>query len=250
MNHGLQDYTKYQFTLRELIRHGLIGSMYYFILGMLFYQNVILAIGACLALPFYVRDQRRQSSSRKQQKLKEQFREAIYALGSSLSAGRSVEQAFIQSLDDLKLLYDEDAMIVVEWSAIVHKVSTNETVESALEDFAGRTGLEDIMNFAGIFVIAKRTGGDLIHAIRSATDIINEKMDIQKEIDLLVTQKVYEQRILSYIIPGMILFFTLSSPDFLSPLYEGFSGRFIMSLALAMYLFSNQMGRRIIAIEV
>ncbi|MDF1617095.1 type II secretion system F family protein [Petrocella sp. FN5] len=239
------DYTKKEWTL-----HILWGIAYYFIMGMIFFNHLMFAGIACLGVYFHIKEQKSLSVKKRKYILREQFREAMYTLSSSLSAGRSAEQAFIQTLADLRILYDHQTDIITEWSLIVKKLNMNETIESALEDFAMRAGVEDIHNFTGVFIMAKRTGGDLIRIIRETTHMINEKIEIQKEIDLLVVQKQFEQKILSYIIPGMILFFQLTSPDFLSPLYETFIGRLVMVFALFLYLLSRKIGEKIVTIEV
>jgi len=243
-------YNKCYYTKKEWTWHILWGIAYYFIMGMIFFNHLILASIACLGVYFHIKTQRTRSIKKRKHILREQFREAMYTLSSSLSAGRSAEQACIQTLTDLQILYDHQTDIIIEWSLIVKKLNMNETIESAFEDFAKRTGVEDIQNFAGVFIMAKRTGGDLIRIIRETTHMINEKIEIQKEIDILVVQKQFEQKILSYIIPGMIVFFQLTSPDFLSPLYETLIGRIVMVFALFLYVLSRKIGEKIVNIEV
>lgn len=243
-------YNKCHYSKKEWTLHILGGMAYYFIMGMIFFNHIILASIACLGVYFHIKTQKSLSIKKRKHILREQFREAMYTLSSSLSAGRSAEQAFIQTLADLQTLYNHQTDIINEWTLIVKKLNMNETIESALEDFAMRAGMEDIHNFTGVFIMAKRTGGDLIRIIRETTYMINEKIEIQKEIDILVVQKQFEQKILSYIIPGMILFFQLTSPDFLGPLYETLIGRMVMVFALFLYVLSRKIGEKIVNIEV
>lgn len=253
MKTGSEDsilYDRYVFSKRELMQHLLIGIAYYFAMGMIFFNHIVLALVACLLTVFYLKERKKEAVRRRKENLRNQFREGMYALASALSAGRSVEQAFVQSLQDLKLIYAEEADIIKEWKDICYKLTMNETVESAMTDFAERSGVEDIDSFNSVFVMAKRSGGNLIGIIGETSRLISEKMDIQKEIDILIVQKQYEQKILSYIIPGMILFFGLVSPDFLEPLYTTLLGRLIMILALLMYLVAGHIGKKIVAIEV
>jgi len=238
------------YSKKEWIFHTLSGMGYYFIMGMIFFNHLVLASIASFGVYFHIKTQKTQSIKKRKHILREQFREAMYTLSSSLSAGRSAEQAFIQTLADLQTLYDQETDIIKEWTLIVKKLNMNETIESALEDFAIRSGVEDIHNFTSVFIMAKRTGGDLIRIIQETTHMINEKIEIQKEIDILVVQKQYEQKILSYIIPGMILFFQLTSPDFLGPLYETLIGRMVMVFALFLYILSRKIGEKIVNIEV
>ncbi len=244
------DYKVCHFSRILWVRHLVIGMAYYFLMGMIFYQNIWLSSVATLGVILYVKEQRQRQIDHRKAALLLAFKEGIYALASSLSAGRSVEQAFVQSLGDLKLVYGDNEDIIKEWQRIVYRLNMNEPLESALTDMAERADMEDIYNFTGVFIMAKRSGGDLLHIIKDTNRLINEKSAIQKEIDVLVTQKKFEQKILSYIIPGMILFFAIASPDFLQPLYEGLEGRLIMTLALGLYVISARIGKEIVEIEV
>lgn len=48
-----------------------------------------------------------------------------------------------------------------EFSYMAHQVSVNRTVESLFAEFADRSGLEDVRQFAETFAVAKRSGGEL-----------------------------------------------------------------------------------------
>jgi len=244
------DYNSYRLPKLTLVKTYVMGIVYFFILGLIFYHNILYATVASLGVVFYVKERKKQEIEARKKALVLQFREGVYALASSLSAGRAVEQAFVQSLNDLRIIYDDETDIVKEWQLIVGKVGMNETIEEALIDFSNRAHCDDIYNFVSVFIMAKKSGGDLVRIIRDTTKIINDKIEIQKEIDVLITQKKFEQQILSYIIPGMVLFFTLTSPGFLDPLYKSFSGRGIMTLALSLYIISGQIGKKIVRIEV
>lgn len=243
-------YNQYVFSRTEKLKHLILGCMYFFAMGMIFFDHMLLACIACSLVFFYMKERKEDAIKKRKEILREQFKEGMYALGSALSAGRSVEQSYMQSLGDLKLIYKEDSDIIKEWQLICYKLSMNETVEAAMTDFSERACIEDIDNFHSVFVMAKRSGGNLIEIISETSKLINEKIEIQKEIDILIVQKQFEQKILSYIIPGMIVFFGMVSPDFLEPLYTTLSGRIIMVVALCMYLISNRIGKKIVTIEV
>lgn len=249
-NNNVYDYSTYHFTKSEYLSHIFLGSIYYFALGMIFFKYLPIAILAVGLTPIYMKSRRNEAIAKRKRELLESFREGVYTLSSSLSAGKSVELAFIASLKDLKLIYSEEADIIREWRLIVHKIAINETVTSAMLDFASRADIEDINNFTSVFVIGKEYGGNLTEIIRNTIKLINEKSEIQKDIDILVTQKQYEQKILSLIIPGMILFFWLTSGDFLEPLYTTLAGRVVMLVALALYSISGIIGKKIVKIEV
>lgn len=244
------DYNDYKFSKKEWGMNSVVGLAYFFIMGMIFYSNVVLSIIACIGIIFYMKEQKKLAIKKRKALLREQFREAMYVLSSALSAGRSVEQAFMQTLKDLGIMYDDQTDIIKELTLIVHKLNINETIESALSDFAERSDIEDIDNFTSVFIMAKRSGGDLIRIIKETTNMISEKMEIQKEIDILVVQKQYEQKVLSFVIPGMIVFFQMTSPEFLGPLYTTLKGRVVMTVALTLYVVSSKIGKKIVDIEI
>jgi len=139
-------YSHYKFTAGEWFKHLLMGGLYFFVMGMIFYQNIGLSLIASIGTVLYVRDQRIKSAKDRKKVLLLQFREGMYALGSSLSAGRSVEQAFGQSLKDLTILFPEGGDIVDEWQLIVQKVSMNVLVEDDMEEHENRTQVEYMIN--------------------------------------------------------------------------------------------------------
>ena len=72
----------------------------------------------------------------------------------------------------------------------------NMPVSSVLEEFALRTGQEDVENFVNVFTAAKISGGDSISVIRNAVKIISEKIDTEKEIHTMLASKKLEFEIM------------------------------------------------------
>ncbi len=244
------DYNQYKLTTKEWLYFGAMSTAYLFVLGMIFYQHLLIALCIASGAWFFIREKKEEARIKRQKVLTSQFKEGIYSLSSALGAGRSTEQAFIQSLKDLRMVYREEDMIVREWQQIVDRLSMNEPIETVLNEFGERSGVEDIQNFISVFSLAQRSGGDQLRIIRETSKMLGDKMDVEKELEVLVAQKTFEQWILSLIIPGMIVFFSITAPDFLRPLYTSLTGRGLMTIAFAMYLLSRYIGRKIIRVEV
>ncbi len=237
-------------TKTEIAINFLYGIVWYFVLSYLFFKSLTIS-AICTGLVFYhLKKMDIEKKAQMDIELRKQFKEAIYALTSSLSSGSSVERAFIKSLDDISLVYGSDALIVKYWTEIVKKINMNVPLEQCLEEFAGQTDLEEVHSFVSIFKMGKKVGGNLVEIIKGATSTINEKIEVGNELAVLVTQKRYEQKVLSYIIPAMILFFNVFSPQFLKPLYGNIKGQLIMFVCLLTYLFSIKIGKKIVDIKV
>jgi tight adherence protein B len=196
------------------------------------------------------RKKREQRMEERKWKINQEFKDGIISLSAALSSGYSAENAFEEAWKDLKLLYKEDALIMREFSYIINQIRMNITVEKALNEFAERTGVEDILNFAEIFSTAKRSGGDLIKVIRSTANAISDKVEVKREIITMVTAKKYEADIMKIIPLGIIFYLQFFSPGFLDPLYHNILGRMVMSILLIAYLCAYYLADKIVAIEV
>ncbi len=179
-----------------------------------------------------------------------QFRESILAVSTSLNAGYSVENAFIEAYHDMQKMYGDEAPITKEYHRIVLKLRDNEQLEDILKEFARRSRIEDINDFAGVFESAKRIGGDMTGIIKRAATNISEKIEVKREIETSMSARKLELKIM-IIVPFLILFYLqASSPDFIGILYHNLRGQIIMTAALAIYLCGIIMAEKIINIEV
>lgn len=202
-------------------------------LGYLFYHNLLLSLllvpGGAYA-PRLLKDyllQRRRSV------LNLQFKQTLFSLSSSLSAGRSVENAFREAVEDLRMLDPEGGGdMIFELNIICARMEYGQPVEEALHDFSKRAGMEDVERFADVFSVCKRTGGDLVEVVRRTSTIIGEKLDIQQDIAVSIAQKKFEAKALLVSPLGMVLFMSLAAGDYMDPMYTG-AGMVISTLALA-----------------
>lgn len=245
------DYNQYKMTMSEVVKYAFIGSLGFFMLALLFYGDLRIAAFLAGIGILYIPIKKQGLIKARKRKLKEQFKESLYALSSSISVGKSVELAFIESLNDLKIVfYDHNAFIITEFEIIARKISMNESIESALLDFALRADDEDIMNFTNVFITAKRTGGNLVDIMKYTITSINEKLEIIENINVMITGKKYEQQILALLLPFIILYLNVFSSGFVSALYETLSGRIAMTLALGLYILSFVISKKVVDIEV
>ena len=77
-----------------------------------------------------------------------------------------------------------------------------------------------------------------------------KEIDVEREIDTIMSAKRAEFKIMSVIPFAMIGYLKLSFPEFLDVLYGNVAGVLIMSVCLAIYLISYEWGRHMVEIEV
>ena len=130
------------------------------------------------------------------------------------------------------------------------RLSLSEPLESILFDFAKGSGSEDIENFVEIFGYAKRGGGDFIHIINTSIGRICDKIEVTEEIHTVMAEKALEQKVMCVVPLGILLFFRMTSPEFIGKLYGNLFGICIMTAAVALYGISFYLGLKILEVEV
>ncbi|MCI8416971.1 MAG: hypothetical protein HFI33_05625 [Lachnospiraceae bacterium] len=226
------------------------GSGLVLLTALLFFDTLWACIPGLPFLWFYVRWKREEKLRQRQQDLKLQFREGIRSMSAGLQAGFSVENALREAVRDLRMMEWKEAYMVRELEEMQHKIEASQTVEQAFQNFASRSGVEDAAVFADIFAAAKRSGQDLTQVIGNTVRTIGEKLEMDREIAMILASRKYEQGIMSLMPFGMLFYLRLTSGGFLDVLYEGLISRALMILCLAMYLAFWRLGKRLVQIEI
>lgn len=250
-DHELIDYGVYIMSPSERTMYILLACAGVFVVAYIFYNNIIVSLLFSMGGFYYPRIRTRQLINRRKDELTMQFKQALQSLVSSLSAGRSVENSFLAVENDLKMLFsDRDAYIIKEFEAINIRVANGEPIEEALLHFSNRAGIDDITNFVDVFVVCKRTGGNLADVIRRTSSIIGEKLQVQQDIQVMMAQKRFEAKALVVAPVLLVALLNWSSPDYMAPLYVLGPGPLIMTAALVVFGFTVWVINRIINIKV
>lgn len=248
---GLTDYDVYVMTKSEKMFTIVAAAIALFAVGYVFYHSLILS--ALLAL-FAVKAPKirtRQIIDKRKNQLSLQFKDMLYSLSSALSVGKSVETGIRDSLQDLQVIYpDPETDILVELGLILRGLGMNNTIEDMFGQFAERAHLEDIDNFVDIFVTCKRTGGDLIEVMRSTSNTIGDKIEVKQEIETMISGKKYEFNFLMILPVIMVLFLTLTSGDYMAPVFTTIVGRIAMTVAIAIFALAYVVGSKIMKINI
>lgn len=133
----------------------------------------------------YVKNWEEECCKQKKEEFREQFRESIQTLSAILKVGYSVENAIRETWKEICPIYKKKTRIIKEYETMVHQLDLNMTAEEVMKQFADRVKEEDVENFVTVFGAAKRLGGDSIAIIRHAADAIGEKMEVEREIQVL-----------------------------------------------------------------
>lgn len=221
-----------------------------FLVGLIFYENLLLSAILSLAGILYIPFRKREQIVKRKNALNLQFKDALYFISSALSAGKSLESAVMDAGRAIRGIYpDPECDIVAELEIMNRRLLMNEPVEKIFMELAERSGIEDIKSFAQVIMISKRAGANLVEVIKNTSETIREKIEIRQDIENLIAGKKLEQKILGVMPFAMVLFMKTGS-DYLEPLFSTAYGRVIMTVSLIMILTGQFIAHKITNIEV
>ena len=215
-----------------------------------FYDSFGAALILIPAGIFYMRDCIVDLSEKKEREFLGQFKDSIQAVAAGLKAGYSVENAIRGAGRDIEPLYGPDKRIRREFSLMTRQLDMNMSTGAVLDEFAGRTGQEDVENFVNVFAAAKKSGGDSIAIIRNAVQLISDRIDTEKEIRTMIASQKLEFDIMCVVPFAIILYMKATFGEFLGALYGNAAGVCVMTVCLLLYVAAYRIGRKIIRIEV
>lgn len=199
----------------------------------LFFQNIFFT----LVFPFIsipLKKYHIRSLAKEQQnQLADQFRDLLYSISASAAAGRQLREALLEAQENLAMIYEQSSPMLLELNQMGRRMREGrESEEQLLQEFALRSKVEDIENFMEVCLICRRTGGSLEKMVRKASEVIRDKMEIQREIRMLTAQKCLEIRLLTALPFLVILFLRLTSPDYFTIMDHTGIGHILMALSL------------------
>ena len=152
----IREYSTYPLSRRQLlifcvIAAAILGSCVY-----LFYNSIVISLLYCgLAYPAS-RYYSKYLAEKRRRELSYQFRDLLYAISSSISAGRRMREALIEAENSMKLIHGENACISRELKYMIDRMEeSGETEEVVLRDFALRSGVADIKAFRYLLHLQK-----------------------------------------------------------------------------------------------
>lgn len=245
------DLGKYQFGKKEILLFYLILLAFGIGLSLLFYRNLLLSL---VIIPFagrikkYVID---EIINRRKREYLVELKDYLFMVSTAIGAGRSMKDAIKEAIPELKEIYGEQSILAGELTKAYTRMQVGgENDVDVLMDLAINSRTEDCIDFVTIYSICKKTGANMVIALNKAASVIIDKMTIEREIRELVRRKEMEGLII-FVMPVVVLaFLNLCAPDYISPLYNTWPGRIIMTVVIAANIGIYAMIKKIVNVKI
>lgn len=241
-----QDYHKYRCSKKELI--FFLGKSFAVVafLAFFFYRSVWACAPLSIVGVLYFNLQKKKALKRSKEALTLQFKECILSVAASLKAGYAIENAFMESRKDMELLYGKNSLIYRELEQIRRGLVINITLEEQLFLLVERGAGEEIGQFATVFSVAKRNGGNMTQIIKDSTELIGQRVDAKCEMQTVLSGRRMEQNVMKLMPFAVLGYIGFSYPGYFDVLYHNWQGVAIMTGCLVLYLAAYILGERIL----
>lgn len=246
----IPDYTESCSTLGDHIVAFLTGFVAGFLVLHVFYQLLFVSLlGGVVVGIVNISSAQKKKTEARMKKLRLQFFDMLEAMSVSMRAGNPVLKALQSARSDLELIYSENSDIIVELDIILSRFQNAMPLSQAFGDFARRSGLEDISSFASIYATIEGKSSRADEIVRETQQIIADKMEIEMEIDTLMTAAKSEVNIM-LLMPVVILgVIAYAGAGFMDAIYEGV-GRVVATGGLIVFIISYIMARKFSNVQI
>ncbi|MGL4483886.1 MAG: type II secretion system F family protein [Anaerovoracaceae bacterium] len=228
-----RDFRVYRLSKKERNIFLIAGYAIFFTLAYIFYHSIIISAVVGLLIFLFIKKYEAYKREKRRQLLVLQFKDLLYSLATSFATGRQMPEALMEGRKALLMIYAEDSPLITELTHMVKALfEGREKEDKILLDFASRSSSEDISSFVEVYLTCRVTGGNVEKVVANATEILADKISIEKEIKTMTSQKEFEGKIISTMPILIIIFLNFFSPDYLEIMYTSFTGRIMMTVAL------------------
>ena len=176
--------------------------------------------------------------------LRVQFFDLLEALSVAMRAGNQIIKSIQSAREDLTLVYPDDSDIITELDIIIGRFNNAIPLSEAFIDLAERSGLEDITGFASIYATIEGKSGREDEIVKEIQQIIADKMEIEMEIETLMTAAKTELNIMLFMPIVILGIIGYAGAGFMDAIYTTGEGRIVSSGGLLVFVLSYIMSRK------
>ena len=244
-NNTVPDYSQSTSAATDHIIAFLSGFATGFLTIFIFYRLVMLSIiGGTVFGVVSIFTAAHAAIRKRAQKLRTQFFDLLEAMSVAMRAGNPLLKSLQSAREDLILIYPQDCDIITEIDIIIGRFNNAVPLSESFSDLARRSGLEDIASFATVYATIEGKSGRADEIVRETQQIIADKMEIEMEIDTLMTAAKTEVNIMLFmplVILGVIGY---AGAGFMDSIYTTGAGRVVSTGGLIVFILSFIMARK------
>ena len=245
------DYTLSCSSILDHVLAFAIGFAAGYVVLFVFYKSIVLGfIGGALTGIINIFMSEQSAKEKRLKKLRTQFFDMLESMSVAMRAGNPMLKALQSARSDLSLIYPEDSDIITEVDIILARFNNGMMLSESFNDFAERCKLEDVKSFASVYSTIEGKSGRADEIIKETQSIIADKMEIEMEIDTLMTAAKSEVTIMLFLPLIILLVIGNAGAGFMDAIYTTSIGHAIATGGLIIFFLSFFLARKFSNVEI
>lgn len=247
----IPDYTLSNSTLFDHILAFAMGFAAGFLVLFVFYKSIpagILGGAAVGAVNIFAAQQK--AIRKRVFRLRGQFYDLLEAMSVAMRAGNPALKALESARGDLVLIHGEGSDIITELDIILSRFRNAVPLSRSFSDLAERSGLEDIESFASIYATIEGKSSRADEIVRETQSVIADKMEIEMEIETLMTAAKKEVNIMLLMPLIILLVISYAGAGFMDAIYTTPLGRIVATGGLIVFIISYLMAQKFSRVKI
>ena len=216
----------------------------------LFFDFSILSLVLLIYLFIALKKRYKERIRQKKWELNLAFKDAITCFSNNLAVGYSPESSLKGVVKELEQLYGKEAEICFEFRQMIKQLELGSNIEEVFLEFGKRSEVEDIRQLAEIFSIVKRTGGNLGQVLKKTEGVLQDKIELKRELTIAIASKKLEFQVMCFVPYGILFYLKLCAPTMSRTLYDTTLGMFLMFAVWIGYCVMKVIGEWMIQGEI
>jgi tight adherence protein B len=122
--------------------------------------------------------------------------------------------------------------IASEFREVVDQQRMGVTLSEALDRLVVRMPLPEVKFLAIVIAIQQSAGGNLSEALGNLSQVLRDRFSLKLKVKALSAEAMASAMVLGCLPPGVVAMLSVSSPDYLTPLYSTSTGNFVVLFSL------------------
>lgn len=215
-----------------------------------FFDFSVASFGVLFLVPFDILRAKKAMERKRVWQLTLAFKDAVLYFRNALIAGYSPENGMREALKGLEQMYHAEHRICTEFRRMISGMELGNSIEKVWLAFGESCAIEDVRQFAEILSVVKRTGGDVSLVLRQTGDILQDKIELKRELYAAVAAKEAEFKIMCVLPYVILIYLKLVAPSLSEALYHNALGIVFMWGVFLAHLGLRYLGERMIQKEM
>ena len=210
----------------------------------LLFGSIVACVAIILCLFILLITLTRASLDRRISDLRNSIPDTLRSMSTCFGAGYTIFQTFshisLESKGAIKRLFSKCTNIL----------QTGGSISSSLECLKNVKDVPELSFLAVALDVQHQTGGSMKPVIESAKDMVENKLELMRMLQVQTAQAKLSARIVMILPFGLIAVFSMISPGFLNPFFSSFFGVFLLLVACLMQAAGIILVKKMLNVEI